>query len=176
MISIYTISHPITEAVVYVGKTSDIELRAKSHLMASHNSKVKKFVIALSKNDLSPIFNVIDTCDDELGTIRERKWIMHYADAGCELFNGTHAKESRKTRQVNLFDSEYQEIFTFGGDPNMIGSFGQALRTVIERHKDQINTIEALRKHLKQLHERYDSLSEPETRKYPLTEEETIKP
>lgn len=63
----------------------------------------------------------------------------------------TPTPTARPPHQFNLSDTELQDIFVLSGDPNRLGSKGKALRTVIERHKDQINTIEALHKHLKQL-------------------------
>ena len=57
----------------------------------------------------------------------------------------------RKTHQFDLYDTELQDIFNFGGDPERIGSKGRALRAVIERHKEQIHTINALHSQLKQL-------------------------
>lgn len=61
------------------------------------------------------------------------------------------SENARPPHQFNLSQQELQDIFILSGDPNRLGSKGKALRTVIERHKDQINTIEVLHKHLKQL-------------------------
>jgi hypothetical protein len=56
---------------------------------------------------------------------------------------------ARKTRQINLHDSEVAEVYELAG--LNAGSLGNAIRTVIERHKDQITENNNLKQHLKQL-------------------------
>lgn len=50
----------------------------------------------------------------------------------------------RNTEQFSLSETEMQDIFNLSGDPNRIGSKGKALRTVLQRHKELIDSYAEL--------------------------------
>ena len=61
-IYIYTLSHPITNEVRYVGKTINIKRRYKQHLYDKRTSHKSSWVQSLIKEKLKPTLTIIETC------------------------------------------------------------------------------------------------------------------
>jgi hypothetical protein len=91
---IYILKDPLTNIVKYVGKSNNPEERLRKHLsdyslVESWTSK-NKWLLNLVNNNLKPILEVIDECDDSNVDEFEIKWISHYRSLGLELTNMTN--------------------------------------------------------------------------------------
>lgn len=79
--TIYSISHPVTNVVFYVGKSEDYNNRVYYHLRrTSHNPRLEDLFKEIKALNLDPIFSIVEVIDtDKNGSlIAERKWIVHY--------------------------------------------------------------------------------------------------
>ena len=90
--SIYRILHPITNLVVYVGKTSNtLKDRLNSHIWAARNRKKKNlfqaWIISLDKQKLIPKVELIELASESDVNIKERYWISYYRDINPSLKN-----------------------------------------------------------------------------------------
>lgn len=152
MTSIYKISHPITLSVVYIGKTTNLDARMHAHSTNSHNKQLAKWVIDIDKNNLSPIFDIIDTCEDKESVKCEKKWIKHFSELGYDLFNATHVDDMRPSHQFNLSQAEFDSIYELADLPKQV-SKGAALRQALLNHRDQIAENARLLQFIKQVTE-----------------------
>jgi len=75
---IYTLSHPITNEIRYVGKTVNLKNRYKQHLYDKITSHKANWVQSLRKDNLKPILAVIEECTKDNWEEREIYWISQY--------------------------------------------------------------------------------------------------
>jgi len=91
-IYIYTLSDPITNAVKYVGKTTNIKRRYQTYMKESRkknkNSLVITWVKSLSKFGLKPKMEIIDEIYGEWEWL-EQYWISQFKTWGFKLKNMT---------------------------------------------------------------------------------------
>lgn len=85
---IYTISHPLTNEIVYVGKTKNLAARAKQHVNGKHGITFDWIQLVLSVG-LKPVFTVVEVCVYN-AHVREKEWIVKIANAGSSLLNKRH--------------------------------------------------------------------------------------
>jgi len=87
-IFIYTLSHPTTNEIRYVGKTGNLKNRLTSHLSASKssNSHVGRWIKSILPIGL-PIIDIIEECDENSWEEREIYWISFYKEQGLNLCN-----------------------------------------------------------------------------------------
>jgi len=93
MISIYTISCPTTDNVVYVGQTKNLNERIGHHLTVFSGQPKCDWVKQTIKEGLKPVFKVIDyakTKDEALKI--ESDLIRKYLDEGVDLLNLVYQK------------------------------------------------------------------------------------
>ena len=88
---IYTLQHPETLEVKYVGKTNDIQRRYYQHtsikcLTNTGSKKLAVWILKLLKSDLKPIMSIIEECNFDWQS-REVHWIKYYKDKGYDLCN-----------------------------------------------------------------------------------------
>ena len=150
MTLIYTISEPATNEVVYVGKTTNLELRIKTHLQASHNSKLASWIKELSANGIIPKFTVVDNCEDDDSVFFEKKWIKFYKALGFKFFNANMIDEAKTTHQFQLSNQEFDKLYELAELPKQV-SKSVALRTVIEKYSDLLISYKAMSAQLKEL-------------------------
>lgn len=74
-IYIYTLEHPITNEVRYVGKTINIKRRYKQHLYEKRPSHKASWIKSLRKENLKPIIKIIEICTIDNWIDREIYWI-----------------------------------------------------------------------------------------------------
>ena len=86
---IYTLSHPITNEVRYVGKTTNIKRRYYDHVYRHANTYKGHWVKSLLSENLKPILTIIEECDNNWAE-REKYWITQYSN----LTNSTSGGES----------------------------------------------------------------------------------
>lgn len=111
-IYIYTLSHPITKEIRYVGKTKSIKQRLKSHIDYSKNKKrkpryVSDWILSLLKNNLKPIITIIEITDNKNWVNREIYWISHFRNLKFNLCNLTDGGESNNGY---VYSDELKEI------------------------------------------------------------------
>ena len=95
---IYTLSHPETNEVRYVGKTINLKRRYKQHLYDKRTSHKASWVKSLKNNGLKPIMTVIETCDETNWVDREKFWISQF-DNLTNLLDGGGAHYTRTTKE-----------------------------------------------------------------------------
>lgn len=99
---IYTLSHPVTKEVRYVGKTINIKRRYKQHLYDKHNNHKSCWVKSLRNKNLKPIINILEECYNHDWKEREIYWISQYnnltnfSKGGDDSFVRTTSEQTRK--------------------------------------------------------------------------------
>lgn len=89
-IKIYSLTDPITNEVMYVGKTKyRLSARMSSHYYCSrHNSTPRDFWIAeLIKKGLKPIATIIEDVEESVWREKEKYWISYYRKINSNLTN-----------------------------------------------------------------------------------------
>ena len=88
---IYTLIDPITKEIRYVGKSDNPKERLIEHIRKNKYIKTYKniWIQSLTKKDLKPILEVVDTVDKTEWSEKEKYWIKHFKELGCKLTNLT---------------------------------------------------------------------------------------
>lgn len=95
MIKIYTLKHPITNEIRYIGKTkNELYLRKWQHISAATRKSVTNYnsnwVKSLLKVNLKPIIEELDCSEDsEYACFLEKYWISQFKTWGFRLTNLT---------------------------------------------------------------------------------------
>lgn len=85
---VYTIQHPLTDEIVYVGCTKDINTRIKSHIQCrKENTNITRYINDLRKNYLYPKILVIEEVEDNEMFFCEMFWIRMLRSWGFNLLN-----------------------------------------------------------------------------------------
>ena len=108
MIYIYTLSHPITNEVRYVGKTINLKRRYKQHLYDKRHSYKASWVKSLKKDNLKPLMKVLEICKNNWQE-REIFWISQFDNltnlkqgGGVDFIRTTSEETRQKLRDANL--------------------------------------------------------------------------
>ena len=102
---IYSLKNPITNEIRYIGKTGDLHRRLQNHISHSktHNTRICNWIKSLITNNLLPIIDIIEICNDSNWEEREIYWIQYYKDLGFNLVNfrkgGNEPEPSKKQYQ-----------------------------------------------------------------------------
>ena len=90
-IYIYTLEHPITHEIRYVGKTKNPKQRFHNHCNKSHNTKSHKrnWINSLRNQGLRPIMKTLDEVEESEWQYWERYWIHQLTVWGFRLVNHT---------------------------------------------------------------------------------------
>lgn len=90
MVEIYTLAHPITGEVRYIGKTvQKLSVRLSEHMRVRDNSHRSSWIRQLKNANLVPVISVIESVSEDVWIDRERYWIKKYRDEGYRLINTT---------------------------------------------------------------------------------------
>lgn len=87
---IYSLSHPVTNEVRYIGKANNIKERYKSHLCIrkrTDNTHKKKWIISLKNEGLKPVIDIIDEVNHSEWEFWEKHYISLYRSWGFNLTN-----------------------------------------------------------------------------------------
>src|SRR5687767_6094890 len=84
---IYTLSHPETDVIVYVGITQDLENRLRNHYN-SPSKVLKSFIDDLKEQGLHPIITEVDRGGPDL----EDRYIKKFKFEGHPLLNTNSLK------------------------------------------------------------------------------------
>lgn len=109
---IYALCEPDTEAVRYVGATTQaLKTRLAKHLYSSgkQTSPNAQWVYALQKSGRRPLIKLLETADTETWSEVERRWIAFYREQGVALNNvligGHHSYEGATELRSRLSEA-----------------------------------------------------------------------
>lgn len=85
-ICIYTIAHPVTNDIVYVGSTANWGARWSSHYYPN-KSLVSQWIQLLKKLNQMPLFEVVERTSKENSMKAEKNWIVKLYNEGHPLLN-----------------------------------------------------------------------------------------
>lgn len=87
---IYSLCCPFTNAVHYIGKSTQGMIRPMQHLSKSHSKKIVEWVEDLKNINHAPIVKILEYVgfDEDLDT-RERYWIQKEINKGSLLLNAS---------------------------------------------------------------------------------------
>lgn len=95
---IYTLSHPTTNEIKYIGVTcGTLSNRLSQHIWTArerNNSYIHKWINLLIKNNLRPIIKEIDCGNEDSWKDLEKYWIKFYREKGYKLCNITNGGDS----------------------------------------------------------------------------------
>ena len=84
---IYVLKDPRDGLIRYVGKTNNPRRRLDRHIAENGNALRHPWLKELRELGIEPIFEIVETVVGDQWQDREKHWIMHYRDAGCDLLN-----------------------------------------------------------------------------------------
>ena len=125
MIHIYTLEHPITGEIRYVGKTNDLIKRLYDHCKANKKTYTSCWIKSLKNKGLKPVIQLIETVEDNEWEFWERYWIAHMKVWGMNLTNHkdggigghygneTSFKKNERIKPVLCFDKDGKFIAEF---------------------------------------------------------------
>lgn len=97
---IYTLSHPITNEIRYVGQTNNLRLRYNRHNSPSTYTHNENWVRGLHSLNLRPVMEIIEECDTSNVDEIEIYWISQFKAWGFTLTNLAEGGKSRKNYKV----------------------------------------------------------------------------
>ena len=100
---LYTISHPDTKEIVYVGASAYVEERAKQHMTTNQNQELTDFIYSLVVNCKRPLFTVLFEMDENWRET-ERDYIIKLIEEGCPLLNKQIRGYRNKDYQFDIID------------------------------------------------------------------------
>ena len=87
-VKIYTLSHPLTNEVRYVGKTVEsLEERLRKHLLRCDNTHKCKWIASLKRENLIPKIELLDECSLNDWHWLEKYWISQFKCWNFKLTN-----------------------------------------------------------------------------------------
>lgn len=92
MVYIYTISHPFTNEIVYVGKTKDFEARKISHIISKNGTNISDYICYLRSIYLYPKIEILEEVEEEFCLEDEMYWIRQMKAWGFNLLNKNKIK------------------------------------------------------------------------------------
>jgi hypothetical protein len=88
---IYTLEHPVTKEVRYIGKTKNPKERFHNHCNRLHNqySHKRNWINSLRNQGLKPVMNILDEIEESEWKYWEKFWIEQFRQWGFDLVNHT---------------------------------------------------------------------------------------
>lgn len=104
---IYTLEHPITNEIRYIGKTNNLKLRFNRHNCPTGTTHKENWIKSLKKDNLKPIMNILEEFDNEKTCYQsEVYWISQFKTWGFNLVN---IHEGGKEKYSNPMKKEIKE-------------------------------------------------------------------
>ena len=92
---IYTLTHPITKEIRYIGKTNySLNDRLCKHMLTKEVNHRGKWIRSLKNKGLKPVIELLEECNIEDWKWLERYWISQFKIWGFILTNHTEGGES----------------------------------------------------------------------------------
>lgn len=89
-VKIYTLAHPITNEIRYIGKTKySLEKRLAKHLVTNENNHRANWVKSILKIGLVPTIELLEEVPNVNWQDYEKYWILQFKSWGFNLVNGT---------------------------------------------------------------------------------------
>lgn len=110
MVTIYTLSCPVTHEVRYVGMTTKtLEKRAYYHVHTPASTRMAYWLYSIQ---YAPVIEEIEVCTNELAIETEKYWIEQFKAWGFDLLNGQFKKvlECPYTEETLREIHEYEEM------------------------------------------------------------------
>lgn len=137
-VSIYTLEHPITKEVRYVGKTKNPTQRFYNHCNKLHNENTHKrnWISSLKKQGLKPTMTVLDEVDELEWKYWEKYWIEQFRQWGFALVNHTAGGEGLTTGNQTSF-KKGQRPWNYGTAKikELKGNQGKTKNSVVNQFK-----------------------------------------
>jgi len=145
---IYTLSHPITNEVRYIGFTSrsSLDKRLKEHLKDKRKTKRVSWIKSLLNKELKPVIEQLDSCNFDNWKQLEQYWIAQFRAWGFNLVNLTNGGEGA----IGYKHTEKQKLNNSLRNKGKIIS--QETRDKISKNKKGIKHSEKTKKKLSQSH------------------------
>lgn len=146
-VKIYSLSDPITNEVMYVGRTKvRLSARLSSHYHCSrHNSTPRDIWIAsLTKNGLKPIAKVIEDVEESVWREREKYWISYYKKINPNLTNLAEGGEGplgviRQEETIKtISEMQSKPVYQLDLDFNIIKEYPSCKSAIIETNIQHI--------------------------------------
>lgn len=99
---IYTLSHPLTGVVRYVGKTNNLKKRASEHRRDKYPSKKMWWIRSLQAKGLTANMEVLDIVPETSWQFWEQYWISQLKTWGILLYNGDNGGQDSTRFSTNL--------------------------------------------------------------------------
>ena len=102
---IYTLEHPITKEVRYIGKTKNPKERFHNHCNRLHNEHTHKrnWINSLRSMGLKPKMNILDEVNESEWKYWEKHWIEQFRQWGFNLVNHTSGGDGLTTGNQTSF-------------------------------------------------------------------------
>lgn len=102
MVYIYTLSHPETLEIRYIGVTNNIKIRYKNHINPYGNTHKECWVKSLLKQGLKPIISIIDEFSTHEEAYEfESYWIQQFKTWGFNLVNHSEGGKGNSGNNVS---------------------------------------------------------------------------
>jgi hypothetical protein len=133
---IYTLSHPETKEIRYIGKTININRRFNYHCSKFENSKHKThksfWILSILNKGLKPIMQIIDETEEDWQKL-ETYYIEKYKNEGYNLCNLTtggeglsglkRTEETKKKISLNNARARNKRVYQFALDGKFIEDY-----------------------------------------------------
>lgn len=90
---IYSLSHPETGEVRYVGLTRNATRRIQQYRYKGHTKHLDNWLKSIRAIGREVQLSILETVDESISDVAERKWIAHYKAQGAALINFTDGGE-----------------------------------------------------------------------------------
>jgi predicted GIY-YIG superfamily endonuclease len=102
---IYTLEHPVTKEVRYIGKTKNPKERFHNHCNKLHNKHTHKrnWINSLRNQGLKPKMNILDEVTESEWKYWEKFWIEQFRQWGFNLVNHTSGGDGLTTGNQTSF-------------------------------------------------------------------------
>lgn len=130
-ITFYTLAHPVTKEIRYVGRTQNIlRIRLNGHTSEGMKSKTYRgnWIRSLAKEGLKPIIEEIETIEaswDESHLI-EKYWIYQFTAWNFRLVNSTDKGAGRSKAFDHIRQSVIKTVYQYTKEGKLIGQYESA--------------------------------------------------
>lgn len=131
---IYCLKHPITLEIKYIGVTTvELNMRLSQHIHTGKNplkrgTIVSKWIYSLLKENLKPIMELIEECDENNWEEREVYWISFYPNLKNQLPGGKGVVINRSLSSIQRSaDGHKIKIVQIGHDKKLIKIWDSAI-------------------------------------------------
>ena len=133
--------------VKYIGKTINMNRRLHNHIAAAKLDKVSRpvcvWIIGLLNQNVRPIIEVIEECDEDVWIEREAFWIKHYKSECPDLCNVTDGGLGGAGAINRTWTEEEREAIGIKSR-TVRSKFSESIKSEIWSHIQEGKTLEEL--------------------------------